>query len=229
MTDLTPLSGNVAIPCSDNWFNEPGSTTKIDVTYVQDRIDLTKRERDEVEARSNGRCVYCGDVCRDGKKTVDHITPTSKGGASDISNCVLACHRCNSMKCAGSVEALRHHLAVAMLELPKMSITAIQWAKKQGADISAYEDWGFWFEKSQCDGAAKTRELIDGQMAMAGAKLTLMEKLYLMSALGRGTNIPEYRTPEIDEMIKAAEARSLRARNRRKPAKSAAVHVHEEG
>lgn len=220
MQDLTPLSGNVAIPSQDLWSNEPGSTTKVSVTYVQDRTDLSKRERDEVEARSNGRCVYCGNRCRAGRKTIDHITPTSKGGASDISNCVLACHRCNSMKCAGSVEALRHHLAIAELGLPKMSPAAIQWAKKQGADISTYEKWRFWYETAQCEGGTKTRDLIDCQMSLTGVKLTTMERLYLMSALGQYATIPEYRTPEIDEMIKAAEARSLRARNRKRPAKS---------
>lgn len=45
--------------------------------------------------RDQGQCQYCGS-----KKqlTIDHIVPRSKGGKSNWSNLVTACHRCNVVK-----------------------------------------------------------------------------------------------------------------------------------
>lgn len=45
--------------------------------------------------RDRERCGYCG--CG-GAKTVDHILPSSRGGANSWTNTTAACYRCNQRK-----------------------------------------------------------------------------------------------------------------------------------
>ena len=48
--------------------------------------------RSNVLVRDDNRCGYCGDKAQ----TIDHIVPTSRGGAArDWRNVIAACHRCN--------------------------------------------------------------------------------------------------------------------------------------
>lgn len=51
--------------------------------------------RRAVEARDPESCVYCGSRRA---LTLDHITPSSQGGASVPSNLVVACNDCNRAK-----------------------------------------------------------------------------------------------------------------------------------
>jgi 5-methylcytosine-specific restriction endonuclease McrA len=73
------------------------------------RLDLKKRQnqrykdfhksgvREQVIVRDGGVCQYCSRRPR--KPTVDHMQPVSLGGTNDMSNLVVACRRCNSIKC----------------------------------------------------------------------------------------------------------------------------------
>ena len=75
----------------------------------KNRLDLKKRQnqrykdfhksgvRERVIARDGGVCQYCGRRPR--KPTVDHMQPASLGGTNEMSNLVVACRRCNSIKC----------------------------------------------------------------------------------------------------------------------------------
>ncbi len=47
-----------------------------------------------VLVRDNFTCAYCGKY----GDTIDHVVPSSKGGASSYENCVTACHSCNNKK-----------------------------------------------------------------------------------------------------------------------------------
>lgn len=51
--------------------------------------------RNNLFKRDKGECQYCGS-----KKqlTLDHVVPRSKGGKSNWTNLVTACHRCNVIK-----------------------------------------------------------------------------------------------------------------------------------
>jgi hypothetical protein len=58
-----------------------------------------------IREKYNWYCVYCFKKCRVYNKitnpnfiTLDHKTPTSKGGTDEISNLVVACRRCNIIK-----------------------------------------------------------------------------------------------------------------------------------
>lgn len=51
-------------------------------------------------------CVWCGSSVEEGAKlTLDHVIPHSQGGSNSPSNLVTACHKCNSVRGARSVEA----------------------------------------------------------------------------------------------------------------------------
>jgi len=47
------------------------------------------------ERESPGRCIYCG---FEGKLTVDHLIPTSRGGPDHPDNAVMVCGSCNLRK-----------------------------------------------------------------------------------------------------------------------------------
>lgn len=54
--------------------------------------------RNEVYARTEGRCALCGKFVRFDQFTVDHIVPLAKGGTNDIENLQCTCKHCNAMK-----------------------------------------------------------------------------------------------------------------------------------
>ena len=57
------------------------------------RVVLSKRN---ILKRDNHQCQYCGR--RDGKLTVDHIVPRTRGGKGTWENLVCACAACNNKK-----------------------------------------------------------------------------------------------------------------------------------
>jgi 5-methylcytosine-specific restriction endonuclease McrA len=80
--------------------------------------------RRAVMARDNWTCIYCGVTVggeRKGKKltkanlTVDHITPTSRGGANTWSNTACACYWCNHRK----ADRMPHEAGMRLLWEPK--------------------------------------------------------------------------------------------------------------
>lgn len=67
------------------------------MTYVRvPRAVQRKISRRALFARDGWRCVYCGDV--NGRLTLDHVIPRSKGGDSVWENVVTSCAPCNLRK-----------------------------------------------------------------------------------------------------------------------------------
>jgi 5-methylcytosine-specific restriction endonuclease McrA len=54
--------------------------------------------RQDVFARDDYRCVYCGEVFEPGELTVDHVQPRLRGGDGSLGNVVTACSACNTRK-----------------------------------------------------------------------------------------------------------------------------------
>lgn len=48
--------------------------------------------------KSNTKCYYCGCEVEEGKRTVDHLQPVSRGGLTVENNLVMACKDCNIEK-----------------------------------------------------------------------------------------------------------------------------------
>src|SRR5438477_12989703 len=54
--------------------------------------------RNQVFARDNYRCVYCGEIFPAEELTVDHVQPRVRGGDRSGGNLVTACRGCNTIK-----------------------------------------------------------------------------------------------------------------------------------
>lgn len=54
--------------------------------------------KNNIYARDNGMCQYCGKLLNRNKCTFDHIKPRSRGGKTCWNNIVLACLKCNQRK-----------------------------------------------------------------------------------------------------------------------------------
>lgn len=78
-------------------------------THVRQRRSRKLSLLGRLFERDMGRCRYCGRECKLAKPkkglppagamaTVDHITPVSRGGSSDMWNLALACWSCNNKK-----------------------------------------------------------------------------------------------------------------------------------
>jgi 5-methylcytosine-specific restriction endonuclease McrA len=76
---------------------------------------------DRVAKKSDYRCWYCGAELYNSVKehritsmkpivTIDHFTPQSLHGSSDISNLVAACHGCNASKGNRDIESMRFRI-----------------------------------------------------------------------------------------------------------------------
>jgi len=67
--------------------------------WVYQRAPISARLRRVVTRRDNNECVYCGITGeQNGRLTLDHLVPESKGGATDADNLALCCGKCNSIK-----------------------------------------------------------------------------------------------------------------------------------
>lgn len=62
--------------------------------------------RKNLYRRDEFTCQYCYKKMPQGKLTIDHIIPRSKGGKSTWENCVLACIACNSKKGSKSLSQI---------------------------------------------------------------------------------------------------------------------------
>ena len=96
----------------ESWCEQPA--TDIAVETVRQRIrvpevvvlyqygghpkKLVNFSRKNLCMRDGYRCAYCGNSHKDADLTIDHIVPTSRGGRTEWTNCVLACYSCNQKK-----------------------------------------------------------------------------------------------------------------------------------
>ena len=63
------------------------------------RKGLSGKLKLDVMERDDYKCQICGATVEDGVKLhIDHIIPVSKGGADDIDNLQVLCHKCNLAK-----------------------------------------------------------------------------------------------------------------------------------
>ena len=54
--------------------------------------------REQIFARDEHRCVYCGEQFEPAALTVDHVQPRMRGGDRSGGNLVTACGGCNARK-----------------------------------------------------------------------------------------------------------------------------------
>lgn len=81
---------------------------KIGETYIPRTIKLTYNvaipelelpfSRENIFARDNYTCQYCGREFKSRELTLDHVLPKSRGGKDDWENIVACCKHCNQTK-----------------------------------------------------------------------------------------------------------------------------------
>jgi len=81
---------------------------KIGETYIPRTIKLTYNvaipelelpfSRENIFARDNYTCQYCGMEFKSSDLTLDHVFPKSRGGKDDWGNIVACCKHCNQKK-----------------------------------------------------------------------------------------------------------------------------------
>lgn len=90
----------------------------IKVNMVLDRDKSAKFCRQNVFARDDYTCQYCGCFGSEIELTFDHLTPRAKGGVTSWTNIVTACGPCNRRK---------GHKTLAEA---RMSLISIPWTPK---------------------------------------------------------------------------------------------------
>lgn len=65
---------------------------------VNERIQLTNKERYYILARDNFICQYCGQSAPNVELHVDHLVPVARGGDNSLINLLAACEVCNLSK-----------------------------------------------------------------------------------------------------------------------------------
>jgi 5-methylcytosine-specific restriction endonuclease McrA len=65
------------------------------------------KKKDEEIVRNYSICLYCGS---DKDLMIDHITPVSKGGNSDLNNLTRCCNSCNSSKSDRPLDEFKKHI-----------------------------------------------------------------------------------------------------------------------
>jgi 5-methylcytosine-specific restriction endonuclease McrA len=69
------------------------------LTNIQVPRRLLRANRRNLLLRDENQCQYCGKVLPQSHLSVDHVVPTSRGGAANSwENQVIACRRCNGHK-----------------------------------------------------------------------------------------------------------------------------------
>lgn len=89
---------------------------------------MDKKIRFEVFKRDGFKCAYCGKAPPEVALEVDHITPKSQNGTSDINNLLTACFDCN-----------RGKKAIPLDKIPNQLTQNLEILKEKEAQIKEYE------------------------------------------------------------------------------------------
>lgn len=95
--------------------------------------------RFNVFLRDRWCCQYCGGKFRTQELTFDHVIPRSRGGRTNWSNIVAACHSCNLRKGDKTPEEVGLKL-LARPEIP--SVRALQSSGRKFPRRFLHESWG---------------------------------------------------------------------------------------
>ncbi len=93
------------------------------VRGINEKQKSVKFSRQNVYDRDLGRCQYCGRLCSRKKATYDHVTPRSMGGATNWSNIVIACFKCNQKKGGRTPEQAGMRLRTVPMKPKKLPAT----------------------------------------------------------------------------------------------------------
>lgn len=107
---------------------------------------MTKKTREFVYAKYNGRCAYCGHEITLKEMQVDHIIPQRLGGPDNLGNYNPSCRICNHYKRATRLETWRTVFLGELIKRIK-KIYIVKVAERYG--MITFHEWDrkFYFEK----------------------------------------------------------------------------------
>ncbi|MCP4651255.1 MAG: HNH endonuclease [PVC group bacterium] len=108
------------------------------------RKHISKKIREKIIAKTNGRCAYCG--AEPDKLQIDHIHPLHLNGADDVSNYIAACRGCNHWKGSMTIEIFRKQIENIKTVLVRDQ-TAFSRALRYGLVEFTDKPVVFYFEK----------------------------------------------------------------------------------
>ena len=105
---------------------------------IRGQVKLATRKA--IGDAQNWRCVYCDADITGRKSSIDHITPVSQGGTSEITNLQLLCRRCNSSKGDRNDEEYRAELARRAEYVERLDADARRVGFSSHAAYQAFEE-----------------------------------------------------------------------------------------
>lgn len=124
------------------------------------RKAIPKKIREQVKARYDGHCGYCGE--KPEKLQIDHIRAVDHGGTDDIENLMAACFACNNYKNVLSLEVFRRELQEQVARGRKNSVN-FRLAEKY-KQLTVHEvPIKFYFEKVRDDQRGHEEVAPEGQ------------------------------------------------------------------
>ena len=104
--------------------------------------------RENLYAREQGRCAYCGRAITRAETTYDHIVPRAQGGETSWQNVVVCCLACNKRKGARRPEEAGMVLrAKAIRPRTPPEVFRVTVPYRPGMPIEWKQfltDWGYW-------------------------------------------------------------------------------------
>lgn len=113
------------------------------------RKSLSKKMKNEIIEKSDGKCFYCGITLDDDLIEYDHVHPFSKGGEDNFENLVAACYLCNSYKSDKTLEEFRESL-INFKEKHKKTLVGVGYHVRIARNYKMFEkcfDASFYFEQ----------------------------------------------------------------------------------
>ena len=105
------------------------------------RVRLNRRN---IFARDDGRCQYCGKRFPTSELSLDHVTPTCRGGTTTWENLVCACVKCNVKK-GGRTPHEAHMKLIREPIRPKRSpLLSVKLGNPKYASWKSFLDAAYW-------------------------------------------------------------------------------------
>jgi len=130
----------------DETFNSPSTSIRVPATMrlvqrVHKKWKMPRFRKRVLFNRDKWQCQFCGTNLHWENITIDHVLPSSRGGATSWLNCVAACKPCNKQKSNKTPEE------AGMKLLQKISIpTALHfWDVTRGS--SWHPDWAMYIPR----------------------------------------------------------------------------------
>jgi 5-methylcytosine-specific restriction endonuclease McrA len=127
----------------DDEFKSPSTSIRVPATIrllkrVSKKWKVPRFRKKVLFNRDNWSCQFCAVPLNWKTITVDHILPSSRGGASSWLNCVVACKSCNRFKSNRTPE----EAGMTLLQKPTVPNSFHFWDLQKSSDW--HSDWDIY-------------------------------------------------------------------------------------